>query len=113
MSVILINEQMEIYSSYEEMFQKISEKGLIIDSVSNGVLVIGGKELQFLVTAEAQAAEFKADVESYRDRLRANIVALKNQGIAISKPELDKLAKQFDFVKAAPVVAAADTPEEK
>lgn len=98
MNIILIGDQTQEFSSFEEMFQKLSEAGNVITSVNDGVITIGGKEMKFLVTKEASAEEFKTDVDAYRIKLREHIVALKNQGISISKPELEKLGKQFEFL---------------
>ena len=97
-TVILIGEVTKEFGSFEEMFQKISEEGSVINSVGDGVITINGKESKFLVTKEAIAEEFKLDVDAYRVKLKEHIVALKNQGISISKPELEKLAKQFEFL---------------
>lgn len=108
MNIILIGENTKEFSSFEEMFQKISEEGGVINSVSDGVITINGKESKFLVTKEAIAEEFKIDVDAYRIKLREHIVALKNQGITISKPELEKLAKQFEFLTPKEVKSAKD-----
>lgn len=90
------------FLSCQDMFQKLSEQGLIVDSVKDGVLTIGGKEYPFAVqTAAGTEAMLVSEVTSYRDDLRASISKLKQQGIEVSKPELQKLAKQFEFLKGS------------
>lgn len=88
------------FDSFEKMFQTLSEQGEIIEAIEDGKISVKGKgELVFAIqTTEGTSDAFVAEVETYRSELRASITKLKNQGIEVSKPELQKLAKQFEFL---------------
>jgi hypothetical protein len=106
------------FENFEKMFEELSEKGVIVESVKDGSLVIKGKEVNFAIqTTEGTSEMFMNEVSLYRDELRGYIAKLKKQGIQVSPEEMKKLAKQFEFlpkaVSASAPAAEVSEPEAK
>lgn len=106
MSIICVEKAsgaMSKYDSFKDMFQGLSEQGLIIESLNDGVIV-GKKDKEKIeiefgeFTVEDTKAKMLTDVIAYRAVLRESITLLKKQGL-VEKSQLDKLAAQFQFVK--------------
>ena len=98
--ILLIGEkENQEFTSFEEMFQAVSEKGIVITAVEDGVLKTKDKkELSFAVVETAGTKDkMVKEVSTYRDGLRQSIVPLMKQGI-VTKEQAAKLKEQFDFL---------------
>jgi hypothetical protein len=99
--IILIKEEgSTLYNTYEDMFREISEEGIIVAEIKDGVIkTTDGKEINFgIINIAGTADKMKEEVVGYRDSLREAVSSLMKQGISIPKTELSKLAKQFEFL---------------
>jgi radical SAM superfamily enzyme with C-terminal helix-hairpin-helix motif len=87
------------FKNFEEMFQSISEEGLIVEDVKDGIIKTKDKkELEFMIVTKDNTEEkFKKEIEQYRDKLRESILPLIKQGI-VTKEQAGKLKEQFDFL---------------
>ena len=103
--VVYINGKEPVFAeSFEEMFQSLSEEGIIVESVEAGeIKTKSGDSIEFGVVQSGPVEDFISEVEDYRDTLRESISKLKKQGINVSKTELNKLAKQFEFLSGKEV----------
>lgn len=98
--VLYRNEFSKVFESFEDIFQYISEEGIIVNSIEDGIIDTDKGLFNFsYISNEGTKTIFSENIISYRDNLRASILTLKKQGIQISKKELLKLAKQFEFLK--------------
>lgn len=91
------------YDSFELMFQALSEQGLIIESLEDGVIKGNKGEDKVEICfgefiSEGTKQVVVEDISKYRDVLRESVTLLKKQGL-IEKPQLEKLAAQFAFLK--------------
>jgi len=104
--IVLIKEnEIELFDSMKDMFQSMSEKGDFVISLEDGKLKTKDKEFEYgYLSIEDTANKFKEEVSTYREELRASVALLKKQGIGVSKTELNKLAKQFEFLNEVPSI---------
>lgn len=99
------------FETMKDMFQKLSEEGVIISSVEDGVIHTKEEEKTFaMVITETEGTKeaLAEEVNTYRDELRASITLLKKQGLEVSKTEMAKLAKQFEFLNPPKEEAKAE-----
>jgi len=83
------------FESFEEMFQSISEKGIVLDKVEDGKLTtVDGKEMPIEIFTTDIKDIFNKEISIYRDELRKTIVPLMKQGI-VTKEQAEKLKAQF------------------
>jgi len=87
------------FENFEKMFQDISEKGIVVTNVEDGVITTKDKKtLTFqIITTEGTKEKLQKEIEVYRDELRKSIVPLMKQGI-VSKEQAGKLKEQFEFL---------------
>jgi len=98
--IVYMKEDNPVFAeSFEEMFQALSEDGVILEKVEEGIISTkNGETIEFGIVQVGPVEDFISEVKSYRDTLRESISKLKKQGISVSKTELNKLAKQFEFL---------------
>ena len=100
LKVVYVNGKEPVFAeSFEEMFQSLSEEGVIVESVEEGqIKTKSGDIIEFGIVQAGPIESFVSEVEDYRNTLRESISKLKKQGINVSKTELNKLTKQFEFL---------------
>jgi DNA-binding transcriptional regulator YhcF (GntR family) len=99
--IILMKEEGSVlYETYEDMFRELSEQGIVVSEIIDGTIKTADKkEMTFgVIAVEGTSDKMKEEVTGYRDSLRESVGALIKQGISIPKAELNKLAKQFEFL---------------
>jgi len=98
--ILLRDGKSEIFETLKDLYQSLSEEGVIITEVIDGLIKTSDKkEFEFgLLNIEKTKENLINEVEEYRKELRESISLLKKQGINVPKDELTKLAKQFEFV---------------
>lgn len=103
MKVILFAKENKEFDSFKDLFQHLSEKNIVVKEVTDGEIITDKESFKFAILDTVDtAARFVADVEGYRAELRTSIGLLKKQGINVPKEELDKLAKQLEFLNHKP-----------
>jgi len=97
--LLIADKKTEEFDSFEAMFQAVSEKGIVVTEVTDGILKTKDKkELQFsIITTEGTEDKLKKEIEVYRDKLRESILPLMKQGI-VTKEQAGKLKEQFEFL---------------
>jgi len=89
----------EKFDNFKDLFQSLSENGIIVNHLENGKIKTNKGTFEFTyIETENSVEDFKENVEVYRTTLRESVMLLKRQGIEVSKTELNKLAKQFEFL---------------
>jgi len=89
----------EKFDNFKDLFQSLSENGIIVNHLENGKIETNKGTFEFTyIETENTVEDFKENVEVYRTTLRESVMLLKRQGIEVSKTELNKLAKQFEFL---------------
>ena len=87
------------FGSFEEMFQSISEKGIVLEKVEDGKLITkDGKELAIEIVTTDIKDIFHKEISIYRDELRKTIIPLMKQGI-VTKEQAEKLKDQFSCLE--------------
>jgi len=97
----------EITPSFKELFQKMSEKGIILKEVTDtkitGIDANGATfEMEVYILSNDQISEkFKKEIFDYRVELRGSMALLKKQGL-VTKETLNKIGQQFEFLGDKP-----------
>lgn len=98
--VLLIGEKKtEEFENFEGMFQALSEQGVIVVGLEDGVITTKDKkEIPFaIVETVGIKSKMVSEISKYRDGLRQSIMPLMKQGI-VTKEQAAKLKEQFDFL---------------
>ena len=90
------------FDDFSVLFQTFAKENEFVKSVEDGVIVLTKNKTEREVTfgyleVEGIKDEFVSDITEYRDRLRISVKEVMQQ-IGISKPELEKLKNQFEFL---------------
>ena len=97
----------EITPSFKELFQKMSEKGVILKEVTDtritGIDANGATfEMEVYILSNDQISEkFKKEIFDYRVELRGSMALLKKQGL-VTKETLNNIGQQFEFLGDKP-----------
>lgn len=100
--ISIIGSETFLHEDLKSMFQDISEKDLIVKSVSDGEIIADNKGVEIVIkfgkfNVENISNDFKTEVSDFRNVLRESVGLLKKQGL-IDKTQLEKLASQFAFL---------------
>lgn len=100
--ISIIGSETFLHEDLKSMFQDISEKDLIVKSVSDGEIIADNKGTEIVIkfgkfNVENISNDFKTEVSEFRNVLRESVGLLKKQGL-IDKTQLEKLASQFAFL---------------
>ena len=100
--ISIIGSETFLHEDLKSMFQDISEKDLIVKSVSDGEIIADNKGAEIVIkfgkfNVENISNDFKTEVSDFRNVLRESVGLLKKQGL-IDKTQLEKLASQFAFL---------------
>ena len=100
--ISIIGSETFLHEDLKSMFQDISEKDLIVKSVSDGEIIADNKGTEIVIkfgkfNVENISNDFKTEVSEFRNVLRESVGLLKKQGL-IDKSQLEKLASQFAFL---------------
>ena len=100
--ISIIGSETFLHEDLKSMFQDISEKDLIVKSVSDGEIIADNKGAEIVIkfgkfNVENISNDFKTEVSEFRNVLRESVGLLKKQGL-IDKTQLEKLASQFAFL---------------
>jgi len=102
--IVLFHEgETVVGETFEEVFKIITEDGLIIEAVEDGVLHLKNKKgdkinANFYETVVPDKTIFETEIKDYRQKLRDSVSLLKSQGIDIPKENLKKLIEDFKFL---------------
>ena len=97
----------EITPSFKELFQKMSEKGIILKEVTDtritGIDANGATfEMEVYILSNDQISEkFKKEIFDYRVKLRESMSLLKKQGL-VTTETLNRIGQQFEFLGDKP-----------
>jgi len=97
--ILIADKKAEEFNSFEAMFQAISEKGIVVTDVKDGIITTKDKkEFSFgIMNIDNTEKNLKKEIEVYRDKLRESILPLMKQGI-VTKEQAGKLKEQFEFL---------------
>lgn len=93
----------KVYENYVELFQELSNDGVVISVIEDGKIIGKKGEEDFSIEIGEISTETKDklifEVSEYKDSLRESVTLLKKQGL-ITKEAINKLGEQFAFMNS-------------